>query len=242
MGQCLRMTFSPKQYFMHKHLSILLLLPTLVARAQWGIQVGTSVNSTPSWQAVTEYFVAHKHFDLMKHGTYIVVDYSKEQVGRRFRFQPAIRVSKATSWRSSHYFEASALGIQGNISMSLWPSVQDNGKPAPFTPILQLSSGLDLLGLQMERPTEGNNERETFRKKDIALHIGASLLIEFQLTKTLSLSPLAGLVYFPKVEWRGFSERLSKGTWGNRFDETSLQQIVFGCRMGLTFGNKKTTY
>ncbi len=217
--------------------SCLLMFIFLQARAQLGFTVASTFSSTPDWQVVVENYVARQHVEFLRYGTTANVDYTFTLKNEALRFQPALHYVRS-SWGSyPHYFEVYALGVQGNMNFALLPATNGDGKPAPFRPFLQLAPGLDVVWKKYDAPVGGGGSFEgqitEHRDRSLAFHASASLLLEFRLSSLMTLSPLAGIRYYPKLGWKNFTEVVSDGSMDGTFDRTHWRQFMLGLRIGL---------
>lgn len=218
-------------------LPCIFLLICLEAHAQLGFTVATTFNSSPEWQVVVENYVTHRHSRFLRYGTTAVVDYTFQTKNEAVRFQPAFQFMRTTAWYYPHYFELSTAGLQGNLSIALLPGRKPTGK-FPFRPFLQLSPGLDWMHKRYDHPLANEGEPftgnyERLHDRSLAFNVGANILFEFKLTRLLSLSPEAGIRFYPHLRWKNFTGSVSEGKMVTNFDTTLWRQFLVGIRMGL---------
>jgi len=207
----------------------------LHAHAQLGVTVGTTVNSTTPWQVVFENFVAHRHAGFLKHGTSAALDYTFTSRSKSWRFQPAATYMLSTLTYYPHHFERVGVGVRGNVTFRAF--ARKEIPPLPFTLLLQLSPGLDFLSKKMDIPVEEDGQFQGaythYSDASIVPSGGFHLLLEFKLTHLLTVAPVAGIRYFPGVEWQDFTKILSEDALTGTFDRTDWWQYFLGLRMGL---------
>jgi hypothetical protein len=205
------------------------------AHAQLGVTVGTTVNSTTRWQVVFENFVAHRRVDFLKNSTVATVDYTFSSRSDAWLFQPAVHFMRSTLTYYPHHFELTGAGILGNVTFQAF--AQRDSPPLPGTLLFQFSPGLDILSKRMDLPItkEGQFSGEYLRYSDTDLvpSAGLNVLLEFELTSFLTVAPVAGIRYFPGIEWENFTEILSENSLTGNFDRTDWLQYFLGLRMGL---------
>ena len=223
-------------------LTCALILAFFQIRAQLGFTVASTVSSAPEWQVVVENYVTRRHAEFLRYGTTAAVDYSFKLKNEALRIQPALHYVR-TSWGFyPHYFEVYSVGVQCNMNFALLPATNSSGNPAPFRPILQLSPGLDLVRKKYDEPIGdgGPSSAGTVKHTDrsVAFNAGANLLLEFRLSKLMTISPLVGVRLYPAVNWKNFTEVVSEGNMTGTFDRTHWRQIIFGLRVGLDLKEK----
>jgi hypothetical protein len=205
------------------------------ANAQLGITVGSTFNAPTQWQVVYENFVAHRRSDFLKRGTAATIDYTFSSRSKAWRFQPSAHVMLSTLTYYPHNFERVGAGVQGNVTFRAF--AQRETPPLPFTLLFQFSPGLDFLSKKMDIPVEkdGQFQGEYLRYSDASLvpSAGLNILLEFKLTELLTVAPVAGIRYFPGVEWQDFTKILSENALTGTFDRTDWWQYFLGLRMGL---------
>jgi hypothetical protein len=70
----------------------------------------------------------------------------------------------------------------------------------------------------------------------LVFNAGAAVLFEIKLTSLLHLSPMAGVRFYPAMEWKGFTHLVSEGSMKEAFDRTNWRQFMAGIRIGLNLG------
>ncbi len=212
---------------------------TFSIKAQFGLTVATTLNSSPDWQVAVENFVTHRHMDFLRNGTMAIIDITLPSSSPRWRFQPAIQGMRATAYFYPHYFEAYSLGFQYNVSYS---PLDVGSKSLPVPLFLTLSPGLSMVAMQYEQPIyEGNQYNGDFKlyaDSQVAFHIGLSAFTEFALSPKLSISPMAGFRFFPNIDWTDFTYILTEGDMTNTYDRTTWRQFFFALRFGLDLRKK----
>ncbi|MEK7255380.1 MAG: hypothetical protein AAB316_11590 [Bacteroidota bacterium] len=221
-------------------LSCFLLLFWLKSFAQLGITVAPTSNRALDWQVVVENFLTHRRTDFLEHGTTAVFDYALPFKSQVVKFQPGIYLSRATVGYHGHSFETYFLGVQFNTG--IYPFLSKKSKSAAERDFFertwfQLSPGLSLATLKYDQPQfkdgKFTGEYKRFDDHQLSFNLGAQVAVDFQLSDFLTVSPLAGIRYFPKLTWDGFTEAVSKGNMIGTFDQAEWRQITLGLRMSL---------
>ncbi|MCF8244404.1 MAG: hypothetical protein K9J37_00330 [Saprospiraceae bacterium] len=219
-----------------KHFLLLCLICTALTQVngQLSITASTTRNLSVEWQVVTENFITHRRTDFLRYGTSGVIDYVFSMKNETIRFRPAVQFMLANSVFKQHYFQASAVGVQGNIEVALSPKLNKEGKKKPIRPFLQLSPGISLVSFRYEHPKDDVNNIIVLNKShSISPNIGASLFFELKLSPLLTIAPAAGLRYYYQLQWKGFTESVTKGKMSGTYDHTNWKQLNFGLRVGL---------
>ena len=220
-----------------KHLLLLCLAFTAMseANAQLGITASTTQSHSLEWQVVTENFVVHRRADFLRYGTSVVVDFSFENKKNSVRLRPAIQFMLANSVYQRHYFQASSIGLLGNVEIALLPKLDKAGKKNPIRPFLQFSPGISLVSLRYEHPKGDNDGIVVNKSKRLSPNFGANLFFEFKLSPFLTIAPTAGLRFYPNLHWKNLTEIVTKGAMTETYDRTNWKQYSFGLRVGLNF-------
>ena len=206
------------------------------ARAQLGITAASTQSNSPDWQVVPENFIVHRRADFLRYGTTAVLEYVFTLKNEAVRLRPALHFMHTSSVYYPYFFQAGIIGLQGNMEFALWPAVYKNGKETPFRPFVQLSPGVALASLRYDRPvSDQNGVFEMHKSQSIAPNIGTNLFLEFKLSELLSVAPMAGVRFYPKLRWKDFTEIVSDGILVGTYDRTNWRQYSFGIRVGLTF-------
>jgi hypothetical protein len=209
-------------------------------KAQFGLTLGTTLNSSPDWQVAFENFVAHRHMNFLRNGTMAVLDITLPSSSPRWRFRPAVQGMRATAYFYPHYFEAYSIGFQYNVSYS---PLDIGSKKLPVPLFVTLSPGLSMVAMQYEQPImEGNQFTGDFifhTDSQVAFHIGVGAFAEFALSPKLSISPVLGFRFFPNIDWTDFTFILTEGDMTNTYDRTTWRQFFFALRFGLDLRKKR---
>jgi hypothetical protein len=220
-----------------KHLLMLCLFFTAVSQAdaQFGITAATTHSHSVEWQVVTENFVVHRRAEFLRYGTTGVIDYTINTKRESIKLRPAIHLMLANSVYQRHYFQASSIGLLGNVELALLPKLDLKRNKRPIRPFLQLSPGISLVSLRYDYPKGDNDIIEVNKDKRISPNLGANLFFEFKLSPLLTIAPTVGLRYYPNLKWKNLTEQVTKGLMTNTYDRTNWKQYSFGLRVGLNF-------
>lgn len=223
-------------------LSCTFLLFLINVQAQIGLSVAPTSSFAPDWQVIVENFVTHEHTDFLEYGASGSLDYTIRLKNPSWRIQPAIHAMRSDINYVPHQFDVYSIGILANIGYTPFKKETRNkigGKPVW---IIQLSPGVSHVHSRYRQPIlEGGSfigRFEKFEGNSISCSIGVQMLLEWQLTELLSLSPLAGIRYFPRVTWDGFTGYFAGTELSNSFDTTSWRHLFFGLRIGLNLKEK----
>jgi len=206
------------------------------ASAQLGITTASTRNQSTEWQVVTENFVVHKKSDFLKYGTVGIIDYAFLLRNGDIRIRPAFEFFLANSLYQEHFFRVNSLGMQGNFEFALLSAKDKSDKKRAIRPFLQFSPGISYLNFKYEYPkddiTDDFMEQKSHR---LAPNLGANLFFEVKLTPLLTVAPMAGFRIYPKLNWKDFTETVSKGMLTTNYDKTNWKQYQLGVRFGLSF-------
>ncbi len=206
------------------------------ANAQFGITAASTQSHSTEWQVVTENFVVHRRADFLRYGTTAVIDYAFKLKNGSIRLRPALQLMLANSVYRKHYFQASTVGLEGNFEFALSAAKNKAGKKMPLRPFLQLSPGISMVSLRYEHPKDDLNDVLAVNKsRSIAPNFGANLFFEVKLSPLLTVAPMAGMRFYPHLNWKDFTAIVTKGTMNHTYDQTNWMQYHFGLRVGLNF-------
>ena len=221
----------------------LLILFSLRSNAQLGISVAPINTSAPDWQVVVENFVTERHTDFLQYGVSATVDYTIQLPDKNWRIQPAIYAARTDVNYVPHHFDIYTIGIQGNISYAPFikdATTIDNKKAILY---FQLSPGISYIKEKYESPIiedgKFSGTFERFDGNDLAFNIGLNILLEWQLSRLLSVAPVAGIRYFPNIKWDGIASYFAADQLDDSYDRTYWRHFSFGLRMGLNLKAKK---
>ena len=208
--------------------------------AQLGFSVSPTLGYSDNWQVLVENYITNRQTDFFRHCNTATVDYTFQLNDSAWQIRPAIHAMRSHNIYQEHDFEAYTIGLQGNINYA--PFLDKDADQAKTILYFQLSPGIDYVHLRYFKTIleEGLPvERIHLVSKKIAFNAGLNVLLQFKLTNFLSISPTAGIRYFPNLEWAGFSNTISDGTFSNEFDRVNWRLFTYGVRIGLNLTEGK---
>ena len=209
---------------------------TTIANAQWGFTIAPTNSRANDWQVLVENFITKRHTDFLKHGNAATLDYTFQLKSPAWELRPAIHGMRSSMIFDEFDFDIYALGLQGNINFALF-KMEAKDRPAKATTLyFQFSPGISFVRQELRKALIEDGLLlgfETTTNRQLAFNAGLGILLEWQLTQLLSLSPTCGIRYYPRLEWDGFSKAVSGGTFNGEYDTVDWRQLYFGLRIGL---------
>ena len=210
--------------------------------AQFGFNAGYRWNDSDNW--VEQSASGNQSLDLLPNGYSIGVDYWFRLKNARVEFLPELNYSSfAQTFADDREINARFLSFFFNTNFYLFDfmsdcdcptfSKQDHTLQKGF--FIQVSPGLSYLsnkGLSFNLELQAY----TFSANSLAFSIGAAAGIDFGLSDLITLTPIAGLRFYPSAEWENLDEFTGDDPNRNiRDTATSILQYHAGIRLGLRF-------
>ena len=205
---------------------------TNLSEAQLGLTVSPTQGLSEEWQVLVENYVTGRQTDFFKYASTATLDFTFPLKAKEWEFAPALHVMRTHNIYQEHDFDVYMIGLQSNFNFTPFKACQDQEfERSRF--YFQLSPGLDFVRMQYLLIDDELNEpikKRTDRK--LAINGGLNFLIDIELTQLLTISPVAGIRYFPNLSWAGLSKTLSKGDFNNEYDQINWRHLTLGLRIG----------
>lgn len=221
---------------------MLFILTALKLPAQLGLTVAPTQGFAKEWQVMVENYVTGRHVDFLKYSNTATIDYIFQLDAPAWRFQPALHAARSHTIFQNHDFEVYSIGVLGNMNFAPFIKNEEKLNSAKSILYLQFSPGLGYVRQRyIKTVSEDGNPVDRFilTDKKLAFNIGLNVLFEIKLTQLLTLSPHAGIRYFPNLEWEGFTETISDGAFTDEYDKVDWRHYTFGLRIGLNLDKVK---
>ena len=207
--------------------------------AQLGLKIAPTHSLASEWQVLVENYITKRHTDFLKYGITATLDYTFQLKASEWQFSPAVHAMHSQFDYREHEFNVTTVGIQGNFNFIPFKEGQRREIPKAIF-YLQISPGIDFVNMKyFQFDLESGSIINRLSDKKIAVNGGVNLLIDIKLTDLLTITPLAGIRYFPNLEWEGFSTTISNGDFQNEYDHVDWQLFSYGIRIGLNLAEIK---
>lgn len=190
-------------------------------------------------------FSSQDRLELMGSGWQAGIDYWFRLKNTRIEFLPTLAVSQQTqtTGQSPFTLETEVQGVHFLFNTNIYfmdlsgdcdcPTFSKEGPTLQKGLFLQLSPGYSLFDFELT----DNESGQTYEANDGAFSIGAGLGFDLGLSDFFTFTPMAGLRYYPAVNWETL-----KGENGIIFPteveaESSLIQYQIGVRLGFRLDN-----
>ena len=233
-----------------KHLYTILLILWFCSPnfAQFGVNLGYKFSDARTWQIAADNYITNGHRNILEVGTTGGLDYTFRTKSRFFVLQPNIQFTRLTSILY-HYqnldiytFDLFNFSFQANLNFYIiqYPkketaenTIPDYQKKGFF---IQLSPAIDHFRTEFTHPAiNAAGEPKNIVKSGavyFSYSIGVRAGVDLKWGRNLSLTPLVGFRYFPKVDWKDLTEISSRGAESGTYDLSSIRQFSFGLRIG----------
>jgi len=212
-----------------------LFLASLPLSAQLGLTVSPTWGFAKNWQVLFENYVAGRHMDFLKYGNAAAMDFTFQLDAPDWQLQPAVQAARSHIIFQNHDFEAVTVSLLANVNYALTKTENQGAKPCRSVLYVQLSPGVGMIQQRYIKTLQDGNpgEQLTLNDRDLSFNLGLNFLYEIKLTPLLSLTPEAGIRYFPNLTWDGFTQSVSDGAFTDEYDQANLRQYHVGVRIGL---------
>ena len=217
-------------------LSFFLFLVSINMTAQLGLSVAPTQGFAKDWQVMVENYISGKRLDFLKHGNTSTIDYTFQLNSPAWQIQPAIHAMRSNMIYKNHDFEVYTIGLIGNINFAPFVNSFEELIDKKAIIYFQFSPGIGFVQQKYVEylPLDGApNNRSTLSDRKLAINIGLNALLELRLSQLLTLSPYAGVRYFPNLVWEGFSSTISDGKFDNEYDTINWRHYTLGLRIGI---------
>ncbi len=207
--------------------------------AQLGFKVAPTQGLASEWQVLVENYVTGRQADFLRYGITATLDYTFQLKAPEWQLSPAVHAMRSQFSYKKHEFSVTTVGLQGNFNFIPFKESQLKEIPRAIL-YLQFSPGIDYVNMKyFQIDLEGGSTVEHLSNKKIAVNGGINLLMDIRLTDLLTVTPLAGIRYFPNLEWKGFSQIISEGDFQNEYDRVDWRLFTYGIRIGLNLSKEK---
>jgi hypothetical protein len=209
-----------------------------LALAQFGIKAGYLWQDAKDWQAV--YDIGNEN--VLENNYTVGLDYWFRLKNYRIEFLPELNYTP-----SSKNFEIRE-GITNTAKVNLYsfflntnfylldfagdcncPTFSKQGQFFKKGFFIQLSPGVTYFQQAVSRTAD------RFSGNAFAFNLGAGAGIDIGITDVVTLTPLAGVRYYPKVTWESLPEVGDPVTVGLKSTESPITQFFAGARLGFRF-------
>lgn len=220
------------------------------ASAQFGVNLGYKFSKARTWQIAADNYITNGHRNILEVGTTGGLDYTFPTKSKFLVLQPNIQFTRLTS-TLYHYqtldiynFDLFNFSFQLNLNFYLTQFKGKNSKigerpKEPFKKkgiFIQLSPAIDHFRTEYTHPEVSNmgDPKIIVRSGavDFSYSIGIRTGFDLIWGRNLTLTPLVGFRYFPRVDWKDLTEISSQGTESGKYDFSGITQFSFGLRVG----------
>ena len=231
------------------NLSLVFVFFCSVSYCQFGINIGYTSLSAPTWQIVADNFITSNHINIVNAGTTGGLDYTFPNQKGAFVFQPNIQFTKNQSTHINaanldrYDFNLNNFSLQLNVNYYMVEFTSktnhDNERMVARRQkkgvCLQFSPAIDHFRTVMIYPDRTDNGQFISNVKnssvDFAYSLGAKIGVDFDWSPIFTLSPFVAYRLYSKVEWKDLTEIISRGTANASFDASELRQLTIGLRI-----------
>lgn len=229
---------------------ILFLLVSTAASAQFGINLGYTFSEARTWQIAADNYISNGHRNILEVGTTGGLDFTFPTKSKFLVLQPNIQFTRLTS-TLYHYqtldiynFDLFNFSFQLNLNFYLFQFNREQVEPGEQFGLahkkrgifLQLSPAIDHFRTEFTHPEVGlaGEPKTTVRSGAVDFSYSLGIRAGFDLTwgRNLTLTPLIGFRYFPRVDWKDLTEISSQNAESGTYDFSSITQFTFGLRVG----------
>lgn len=206
--------------------------------AQFGLNGRYVINEAGNW--IVEQTDGQENLHLLDNGYAVGIDYWFRFKDLRIEFLPELNYSSYESTLAPLNISTEAqmysLLLNTNIyflDMSgdcFCPTFYQEGPTLQKGLHLQISPGLHYFDGAV---TTAN---ATASSTTLSYSIGAGLGFDLGLSKNLTITPIAGVRYFPNLKWEAITEALTPASSLFIEEESSIWQYSAGIRIGLRLG------
>lgn len=205
---------------------------SLGLNAQIGFTVAPTQGLAEEWQVLVENYLTGRKTDFLKHGNTAVLEYTFQLPAPEWQYVPAVHAMRTHFIHWEHDFEIYMVGLQSNFNFTPFKAAQTAEMPNARI-YFQLSPGIDLVRMRYAKRLPEKMQFETqLKEQKLSLNGGIIVAIEWQLTQLLTITPVAGIRYFPNLSWDGFSVAISEDEFQNEYDEVNWRHLTLGMRIG----------
>jgi hypothetical protein len=228
---------------------LLFLLVSSPASAQFGVNLGYKFSDARTWQIAADNYITNGHRNILEVGTTGGLDYTFPTKSKFLVLQPNIQFTRLTSILY-HYqtldiynFDLFNFGFQLNLNFYLIQFPNKDGEKTNYDIphqkrgfYLSLSPAIDHFRTEFTHPEISNNGDPNLIVKsgavDFSCSIGVRAGVDLAFGRNLTLTPLIGFRYFPRVDWKDLTEISSQDVESGTYDFSSITQFSFGLRIG----------
>ncbi len=224
------------------HVLIFFLLPTAALFSQVGVNAAYRWNTADEW--VEQSPGGQDRLELLADGYSVGLDYWFRLKNVRVEFLPELNYGRyEQSFADGRETNLQALSFFFNTNFYLFDLLSDCDCPT-FSKqddlfkkgfFVQVSPGLSYL-MQQGQAFTAEAQPFSFEDNAVAFSIGAAIGLDLGLSDLLTLTPLAGLRYYPAADWSNLNE-FTGGNPNREIADTqsSILQYYAGLRVGLRF-------
>lgn len=238
--------------FVVKYLYLLSLLFFFVSPvySQFGINLGYKFSEARTWQIAADNYITNGHRNILEVGTTGGLDFTFPTKSKFLVLQPNIQFTRLTSTLYHHQtldiynFDLFNFSFQFNLNFYLMQFNREQVAPGKRFGLahrkrgifLQLSPAIDHFRTEFTHPEIGvPSEPKVIVRSgavDFSYSVGARLGFDLTWGRNLTLTPLVGFRYFPRVDWKDLTEIASQDIESGKYDYSSITQFSFGFRIG----------
>ncbi|MEO1261529.1 MAG: hypothetical protein AAFZ15_22180 [Bacteroidota bacterium] len=212
--------------------AVIFFFPCL-SNAQLGFTIAPTQGFSEEWQVLVENYVTRRKTEFLQYGITSTIDYTFQLKAPEWQLAPAVHAAHFEYLMPYHHFIVYTVGLQGNFNLTPFKALQLREMKRSRL-YIQLSPGLDFVQMKYIRLEEefGSPSLE-LKDRKLVLNGGINFLLDLKLTHLLTVSPMAGVRYFPNLSWAGFSEVISEKEFSNEYDAVNWRHFTVGMRIGL---------
>lgn len=226
-----------------KHLILSLLFSglSLSAIGQFGLSIKQNFNDLPYWDNRAT-AALRTDVNMFPSGQEIGLDYWFRLKNARIEFLPQLAYSRSRTNVLNDVFVQGYSLDQGHLNFNTniyfldlkddcdCPVFSKQGNFLTKGLFLQISPGLVY---SFEKINFVPSTSPSVNDNDLSYKIGAAIGIDIGITDFFTITPMAGINYYPSINWENFDllhyDAVIAGTTPNK---TSMRQIQFGIRVG----------
>ncbi len=206
--------------------------------AQFGLNGRYVINDADNW--IVEQPDSRENLHLLENGYAVGIDYWFRFKDLRIEFLPELNYSSYESTLAPLNISTKAqmYGLLFNTNIYFLDMSGDCFCPTFYQEGPTLQKGLHLQISPGLHYFDGTVTTASAAATSTALtySIGAGLGFDLGLSKNLTITPIAGVRYFPKLKWEAITEALAPVSSLFIEEESSIWQYSAGVRVGFRFG------
>ena len=205
----------------------------LMSNAQLGFTIAPTQGLSEEWQVLVENYITRRKTDFLRQGITSTIDYTFQLKAPEWQFVPAIHAMRTEYLMPHHDFIVYTVGLQTNFNFTPFKELQRQEMERSRL-YFQLSPGIDFVRMKyIQWDDEFRNPSLILNDRKFVLNGGIKLLMDIKLTHLLTVSPMAGIRYFPNLTWTNFTKTISEDEFTNEYDAVDWRHITMGMRIGL---------